>query len=159
MAYPDFSPLSPRKRLYLQQLPDVIAGKITKREAARRAGFSENSQISKIESPQLKAQFARLLRRYVPMHKIAQRISEGMDAKETKFFQKDGIVTDEREVINFAERRQYTQLAAEFAQYADPEEPGFAQGPASAPIVNVNFVIPQPEPNTIEHGSTCESGT
>jgi hypothetical protein len=43
--------------------------------------------------------------------KLAQRLAEGLDAVETKFFQKEGRVTDSRNVINWSERRNYLELA------------------------------------------------
>lgn len=105
----------------MNQLPQVAAGTLSKRQAARNAGFADSTSISRIETPTLKAQFSKLLRQHIPAHKIAQRIAEGLDAQETKFFQFEGRVSDSRDVINYAERRQYAKLAAEFGQYVEPE--------------------------------------
>jgi hypothetical protein len=136
MATSDFTKLTAKKRLYMQQLPDVVAGKITKRQAARNAGFADTSAIVRIESQNLRAQFSKLMRQYVPAHKIAQRIAEGLDAEETKFFQFEGRVSDQRNVVNLSERRQYAKLAAEMTDYV---ESGTAQS-AVGISVDVRFV-------------------
>lgn len=114
----DFNTLTPRKRLYLKA---VTEGK-SKAEAKRIAQYSPNYSPSQIETPQLKAQFARLVRQFAPAHKIAQVIADGLDAKETKFFQHEGKVVETHDVINYAERRQYAKLAGEFGQYVEAEK-------------------------------------
>ncbi|MGA9471970.1 MAG: hypothetical protein WBV36_05875, partial [Terriglobales bacterium] len=57
----------------------------------------------------------------VPAHLLTKRIAEGVSAHETKFFQKDGVVTDQRDVVAWGERREYVKLAAEYGQYVEPE--------------------------------------
>ena len=47
------------------------------------------------------------------LSKVAERIKEGLDAMETKFFQHEGKVTDTKEVVSWSERRQYSELAME----------------------------------------------
>jgi hypothetical protein len=59
----------------------------------------------------------------VPAHKLAQRIAEGVDAKETVFFQREGRVIETRDVIAWGERRRYVQLAAQYGQYVQPGKP------------------------------------
>lgn len=113
--------LRARKQLYIK---GVAAGK-TKRQSALDAGYAfatARNAHRDIETPDTMAAFARLMRRRVPMHKIGQRIAEGLDATETKLFQKDGVVTDERELVNWAERRASAQLAAEYAGYASKDK-------------------------------------
>lgn len=44
---------------------------------------------------------------------IKFKIIEGLGASETQFFQKDGVVTDERECIAWGARLGYTKLAAQ----------------------------------------------
>ena len=110
---PDFTKLQPRQRLYLEGLAQ---GK-SRSQALDYAGYSENTRPSRVENASVKAAFARLVRRAAPAHKIAARIAEGLDAMETKFFQKEGLVTDERDVINWPERRAYAELAAKYGEY------------------------------------------
>jgi hypothetical protein len=152
MASTEFNTPTVRKRLYMQQLPDVIAGKISRRQAAQRAGFSDTTAISRIETPQLKAQFSRLMRRFVPMHKIAQRVSEGVDAtktigvemKATEEGGKPKISTTQIEVPDFRERREYIKLVGEWGydMVGDDKTSGFTlnnQTNINMPVVNVNF--------------------
>ena len=47
------------------------------------------------------------------LSKVAERIKEGLDAMETRYFAKDGEVKTTKEVVDFAERRQYAGLAME----------------------------------------------
>lgn len=113
--------LTARKQVYVKGL---AAGK-TKTQAALDAGYSfataRNAGVT-VETADTKAAFAHLIRRRVPAHKIGQRIAEGLDATETKFFQKDGVVMDSREVVSWAERRAYAQLAAEYGQYVTEDK-------------------------------------
>lgn len=52
------------------------------------------------------------LQRFLPtLEKIGQRISEGLDAMETKFFQHGGRVTESCDVVAWSERRQYAEQA------------------------------------------------
>jgi hypothetical protein len=75
---------------------------------------------AKIETGEVRAAFAELMRKHIPPEKIAQRIEEGMDAMETKFFQKDGEVKETRDVVAWGERREYAALAAEYGGYHVP---------------------------------------
>lgn len=66
-------------------------------------------------APQVKAKaaarLAALLDPSLPL--VAQRIQQGLYAMETKLFQKDGVVKDKRNLVNFSERREYAKLAME----------------------------------------------
>lgn len=64
-------------------------------------------------APQVQARAAQRLAAFIDPHLpvIAKRIIEGLDAEETKFFQKDGLVTDSRNVTSWSERRQYAETA------------------------------------------------
>jgi hypothetical protein len=90
---------------------------MSRREALRAAQYSENTAPSRVENASVKAAFARIVRRAIPAHKLVQRIAEGVDATETVFFQKDGVVLESRDVIAWGERRKYIQLAAEYGGY------------------------------------------
>jgi phage terminase small subunit len=112
-------PISKRKRKYIQGLAD---GK-SKFDAAIDAGYSESTALSAkahIETPDVRTAFSELIRERIPARKIVNRIAEGMDAQETKFFQQDGKVTDQRDVVAWGERRAYAELAAEFGGYFVP---------------------------------------
>lgn len=109
-----------------------------KKEAALAAGYSPTTALRSnvIETPNFRAAFSHLIRKTIPATKIAKRISEGLDAMETKFFQKDGIVMQTVDVINWAERRQYAQLAAEFGDLVVPKRPAEA---GSGVNIQINF--------------------
>src|SRR5271154_6877690 len=113
-------PISPRKRKYLNGL---VNGK-TKQQAALDAGYSPSTALSAkahIETPEVRAAFAELVRERIPARRIAERISEGLDAMKTEFFQKDGVVVETRDVIAWSERRMYAELAAEYGEYHTPQ--------------------------------------
>src|SRR6267143_6520511 len=91
-------PLSKRKQKYIEGVAD---GK-SKFEAAIAAGYSESTALSAkahIETPDVRAAFSKLIRERIPARRIVARISEGLDAKETKFFQHEGEVKETRNVI------------------------------------------------------------
>jgi hypothetical protein len=110
-----------KQREYLKQRVKHPTG--TKKDAALAAGYALSTahQAHLIESPDVKEAFKRLIREKIPGEKIATRVAEGLDAKQTIFFQKDGIVCDSRDVIAWGERRAYAQLAAEYGGYFTPQ--------------------------------------
>lgn len=113
--------LSPKKRRYVKELSK---GK-TKKDAAISAGYSETTAAvakSHIETPEVREAFRELIQKAIPAEKIAQRIAEGLDAEETKFFQKDGFVQDQKNVIAWSERRAYAELASEWGGYFVPRQ-------------------------------------
>src|ERR1700731_1760720 len=115
------APLSENRRKYVLNL----AKGMSKREAALRAGYTISMAYhasQKIETPDVKAAFQQLLLRKIPLSKAVRRIREGMDAVNTQFFAKDGIVTDHRDTINHTERRKYTSLYTQMAGAWTPKE-------------------------------------
>lgn len=81
-------------------------------QAALIAGYSPSSAkrafrdiIPAIASELIPA----IAKKAKPSH-VARRIAEGLDATETKYFAKDGIVTDSRETVNYSERREAATL-------------------------------------------------
>ena len=126
--------LTPRKRKYVSGL---AKGK-TKKRAALDAGYSESvaeSAKSHIETEDVRKAFSALLRKNIPAEKIIQRIAEGIDAMETKFFQKDGCVVETRDVVAFGERRAYAELAAEYGEYFQSKKPLEAEIGGSLKII------------------------
>ena len=102
--------LTPRQRKLLKGI--VEEGKSTHR-AALDAGYSPNTAKDPgdlLDTIGMREAMQRLL---APPEKIAQRINEGLDAMETKFFQFRGAVQETREVVAWSERRMYADLAAE----------------------------------------------
>jgi hypothetical protein len=105
-----------KKRLSVRQanlLKGLTVEKKTPRQAALAAGYSPSMADHPgelLDTIAMREAMARLL---APPEKIAQRINEGLDAMETKFFQFQGDVTASRDVIAWSERRMYADLAAE----------------------------------------------
>ncbi len=102
--------LKPRQ----QKLITGVAQGLTARQAALEAGYTENTASNAkrdlLEKPALKAAFADLMRAQIPDELVIQRLREGIDATETKFFAHNGNVKAERNVINYGERRAYLEL-------------------------------------------------
>lgn len=101
--------LKPRQ---LKALEAIVAGEVP-RQALLGAGYSERVADHPgefLDTASMRAAMAQLL---ASPEKIAQRINEGLDAVETKFFQFQGEVIQSRNVIAWSERRMYADLAAE----------------------------------------------
>lgn len=119
MASASFTALNQRKRKYLEGRTNGL----TKTEAKRLAGYAESTDPCKIENTSVKAAFSRLVRQYVPAHKLAARIAEGVDATKSVTVG-SGENLEQQEVTDFRERREYVKLAAEYGQYVEPEAKG-----------------------------------
>ena len=103
-----------------------IAELKSQERAARDAGYSPSTARHAhriLEGANVGAEIQKILRQWVDPDKIGQRIAEGLDAMETKFFHHGGCVVDQRDVIAWAERRHYAVLAAQYSGYlADRQE-------------------------------------
>ena len=126
--------LTPKQHKYIRG----ITKRKSKRQAALDAGYSEhvaNNAGALIEnSANVRQSFQNLIRKHVSESNIAQRIAEGLDAEETKFFQKDGKVVSSRNLVNWTERREYAKLAAEYGGYFVPKQQIESSGPNGGPI-------------------------
>ena len=91
-------------------------------------------------APQVKLKAAQRLALFLDptLEHVAGRIKEGLDAQETKFFQKDGLVTDSRDVIAWSERREYAALAMAALGIARPKDAGDSSEPAA---IQVNITV------------------
>lgn len=117
---------SPLRNLPIKKqrfVKEVASGK-SKKASALAAGYSPSTAraTGTIETPDVKAAFSAILRQRIRPSAIVKRIKEGMDATETKYFSKDGVVTDSREDVNFRERREYTTIAAQMGGYWNPKQ-------------------------------------
>src|SRR5271169_5062331 len=133
---PNFTKMNDRKRMYLRGRAEGMS----RTEALRFAQYSANTRPSDVENPSVKAALARLMRQAVPLHVLVKRIAEGVSAEETKFFQKEGIVTDQRKVIAWSERREYLKLAAECGQYRETNADQDAQSKVSVGMTLLNGI-------------------
>lgn len=94
----------------------VIEGK-TLKEAAISAGYSPISAEKQgsliLQQPETKKVFAHILEEAGVSDKfLADKIKNLMDAKKIQYFQKDGIVTDEREVDALETQRKTAELVS-----------------------------------------------
>lgn len=125
--------LKPRQAMLLEGL---VEGKSV-RAAALDAGYSPNTAqhpSDLLDTIAMREAMSRLL---ASPEKIAQRINEGLDAVETKFFQFEGIVTDHRDVVAWSERRMYADLAAELKGMKRSQK---VEGGNTTNVVRVSFV-------------------
>ena len=84
----------------------IDAGLSANRKTAGELGNRELRKPKVIAAIQLALQQAGITPQL-----IADRVREGLDAKEIKFFAEKGIVSDEREVVDFSERREMVKVA------------------------------------------------
>ena len=120
MADDPLKNLPEKKQKYLKNR----AKGMSKQKAALAAGYSPSvakSVNAHIETPDVKLAFRQAIEKYAPYEKVAQRVAEGLDANETKFFQKDGFVMESKDVIAWSERRMYAELAAQMGDYWTPK--------------------------------------
>jgi hypothetical protein len=86
----------------------------TKKQAALNAGYSQSMSEhvkEKIEKPEVEQLFKDVLEKAgISDEWLARIAKEGLDAVETRFFQKDGICTDERTMVAYSERREMLEL-------------------------------------------------
>src|SRR5262245_31588431 len=108
-AQPTYDTVAANPNLTPKQKKYVVARSEghSQTDSAAIAGYARSTNASHIERLEsVQDAFRSLLNLRVTDEKLADRIAEGLDATETKFFQKDGVVMDERSVADFAERRQ-----------------------------------------------------
>lgn len=90
-------------------------------EATRRAGYKDrNNGYEALQKPAVKSALESLLAameaKGITDELIAQKISEGLDARQTKFFAHEGVVMDERDTIDFAVRHKYVETVGKIKQ-------------------------------------------
>ena len=89
-------------------------------------------------APQVKRKAAERLAALIDPHLpvVAKRIVQGLYAMETKLFQKDGVVTDKRNLVNFSERRQAAELAMQALQIGRPKDAEIEVGVKTQVVIN-----------------------
>jgi hypothetical protein len=120
--------LDPRRQKYLAGRLD---GK-SKLQAGKDAGFTDRvsrNAAENIENSALLEALQAALTEFAPIEKLAQRIGEGVDAVETKFFSHtigsklkgtEKVVIETRDCVAWTERREYVKLALECRVYGRP---------------------------------------
>lgn len=108
-------------------LAGVAAGSGMK-EAALEAGYAPGVSPEGAIVPSLRRRFRKLLEQRIPIEKLATRLSEGLDAEETRHFSFEGKVCDERQVADLSERRRYLEAAAKLMGLEPDKKPSSGGG-------------------------------
>lgn len=103
---------SPKERRYVA---GRVAGK-SKRKAALDAGYTEsmaeNAKQKIDDKPAVQALFTQILDTAgVSDRLLAQRIYQGLHAMQTKTATHEGVISDHKNMVDFGERREMTELA------------------------------------------------
>ncbi len=109
------SPPRGRVKLYAELLLKS-KGRLSKRQAALAAGFSESmaeNAKAKIEDPH-RAYFERLANIICSDEKLLLKAAEGLDATKVIAASTEGMITDVREFADFSVRVDYIKLLAAF---------------------------------------------
>lgn len=123
------NPVSLRPR-QAKLLEGIVDGKSV-RKAALDAGYSPNTADHPRDLFGTKSMVAALKALLPPVEKIAQRINEGLDAMKTEFAKFEGAITAKIDCVDFAERRQYVELACKLKELL----PGADRGTDETPLI------------------------
>ena len=104
--------LKPRQAKFVE---GIVDGK-SSRQAALDAGYAEHTANKPKDILETKSMRAALQELIAPVEKIALRINEGLDAMKTEFAKFEGQISDTRDCVDFAERRQYAELACKLKE-------------------------------------------
>jgi phage terminase small subunit len=108
--------LKPRQRKFVKTALADPKKPLT--QSKREAGYAESTRPRDIlNNADVRLAFQEEIRKAIPVERIKQRLSEGIDAMETKFFAHEGKVVQSRDVVSWEERRKYLELAVKFGGY------------------------------------------
>ncbi len=119
------SPNNPANRKPTARQAKFVEG-LTKGKSARRAaldaGYSESSADHATTEilPAAERAFCEVIRRAIPVERLVQRLNEGLDAVEVKVAASDGKITDQREFVDYGERRAYAELIVKLGGHFVP---------------------------------------
>jgi hypothetical protein len=132
---------APKRRRFVAGLID---GK-SMRKAAIDAGYTQSmaNDAGRKIMPGAQDEFRDLLGRSIPDDVLIQRISEGLDAKESKIAQYEGKFTDTKNLVAWGERRRYAELIAKLRGYlVERVEIGSSEDTPVNVDLNIRFVDP-----------------
>lgn len=121
-------PLKPRQRKLLE---GITEGKSI-RQAATEAGYAQHTANKPSDLLETKSMRSALKGLLAPVEKIALRINEGLDAMKTEFAKFEGGISDSQDCVDFAERRQYAELACKLKELLPGDED---RGSADNPMI------------------------
>ncbi len=102
-------------------LKGLTEGKSARR-AAMDAGYSESSADHATTEilPVVERAFGDVIRKAIPVERLVQRLGEGLDAVEVKVVASEGKITDQREFVDYGERRAYAELIVKLGGHFVP---------------------------------------
>lgn len=116
-----------RKKKVTQRQADFVeglrAGK-SPRKAAIDAGYTPATAGTAPRDllPRVQENFRLVMQKFISPDKIALTVAAGLNAQTTKFATFEGVITDQRDTVDYAERRAAAELAAKLAGYYIPTE-------------------------------------
>lgn len=108
--------LTPKQRALIKakiKNPDA-----TSDELAAQTGHADGASVRHaLASPTVKARVAEMMEKHPKLKREVrlEKLAEGLDATETKFFQKDGEVVETRECVDYQTRHKYLDTAFKLA--------------------------------------------
>ena len=119
---------------------------LNKTESARRAGYRTKKEdslksIGHQNFTKLRDKISKWLDEVaLSENALKLKLRQLMSAKETKFFQTDGIVTDEREVEAIETQRKTLDMALKIKGMNAPESHVISGPDGNPPTININFI-------------------
>jgi hypothetical protein len=119
------SPKNPESRRPTVKQAGFVEGLIegkSARRAALDAGYSESSADHATTEilPVVERAFGEVIRKVIPVERLVQRLNEGLDAVEVKVAASEGKFTDQREFVDYGERRAYADLIVKLGGHFVP---------------------------------------
>lgn len=115
----------------------------SQREIGDRVGMTQPHVARELAKPHVQARVAELMERRPKLQDSAlfKKLEEGLDATETKFFQKDGHVLEEKVCVDYPTREKYLGLAFELKGHRRPQ--GSSDQPVHAVLIGIFSAIEQ----------------
>lgn len=102
---------------------DYLSAGLNQSKMARRRGVNKAAINKALKQPAVQTAIAEVFEQAgITDKKLAQRVNEGLDATETKFFQHNGRVKQTREVVDYDKRHKYVQTALEVKKHIKADE-------------------------------------
>ena len=130
MAESPNNPVSRKPTVKQARFVDGLSKGKSARRAALDAGYSESSADHATTEilPAAERTFCEVIRRAIPVERLVLRLNEGLDAVEVKVASSEGKITDQREFVDYGERRAYAELIVKLGGHFVPtnriESPG-----------------------------------
>ncbi len=134
--------LSAKQNALMRALCDPAVASVA--QAGRVAGYrGAGSATAAVSSPSMQSALAKFLDTLescgITNEKLAQKISEGLEAKETKIVSYEGQITDSEDLIDFVTRHKYLETALKLKRLLNTDDQSLEEKqPVQVLIVNYN---------------------